>query len=259
MESMGLCSVKTCRGNFAFDYVCSDFVGNSGGILCVWDPNSFRRSNTAISYYFIMIQGVWLKTSVNLLIVAVYTPYDLRDKQEVPLGGSSFTWCYKSTTKMSKLDRFLISKHLLITCPNISATTLDRYLSDHRHILLHETQSDYGPVPFGFFIIGLNWKSEAPGDDSSAMRSMMRKLKYLKVKIREWNNGNRNNTKRAIEKYKEELDALDAAIDKGNGSDDIVNKRIEVIKSMHHIEKIHVMDMAQKSKIRWSIEGDENS
>nr|GEX00333.1 putative RNA-directed DNA polymerase, eukaryota, reverse transcriptase zinc-binding domain protein [Tanacetum cinerariifolium] len=188
------------------------------------------------------------KTGVNLLIVAVYAPHDLRDKrmlwdylahvinqwdgadvfnsfianaglEEVPLGRSSFTWCQKSATKMSKLDRFLISENLLITCPNISATTLDRYLSDHRPILLRETQSNYG---------------EAPGDDSSAMRSMIRKLKYLKVKIREWNNGKRNNTKRAIEKYKEELEALDVAIDKA-------------------------MDMAQKAKIKWSIEGDGNS
>nr|GEV19908.1 hypothetical protein [Tanacetum cinerariifolium] len=63
---------------------------------------------------------------------------------------------------------------------------------------------------------------------SANSRSMMRKLKYLKVKIQEWNNGNRNNTKRVIEKYKEELDALDSAIYKGNGSDDIVNKGIEV-------------------------------
>nr|GFB41171.1 RNA-directed DNA polymerase, eukaryota [Tanacetum cinerariifolium] len=156
---MELCCVKTCWGNFAFDYVHSDSVGNSGRILCVWDPNSFRRSNTTISDYFIMIRGVWLKTDVNLLIVAVYAPHDLRDKrmlwdylahvinqwdgevvimgdfnevryksdrfglvfnvqgadvfnsfianaglEEVPLGGSSFTWCHKSATKMSKLD-----------------------------------------------------------------------------------------------------------------------------------------------------------
>nr|GEY20369.1 RNA-directed DNA polymerase, eukaryota [Tanacetum cinerariifolium] len=68
-----------------------------------------------------------------------------------------------------------------------------------------------------------------------------------------------NNTKRAIEKYKEELEALDAAIDKGNGYDEIVNKKMEVINSMHHIDKIQAMDMAQKAKIKWSIEGDENS
>nr|GFA01818.1 RNA-directed DNA polymerase, eukaryota [Tanacetum cinerariifolium] len=229
MESMGLCSVKTCGGNFAFDYV--------------------RRESVGADVFNSFIANAGL--------------------EEVTLGGSSFTWCYKSATKMSKLDRFLISKNLLITFPNISATNLDRYISDHRLILLCETQSDYGPVPFGFFhhwteLEGFNknfidtW-SEALGDDSSAMRSMMRKLKYLKVKIQEWNNGNRNNTKRAIKKYKEELDALDAAIDKRNGSDDIVNKRIEVIKSMHHIQKIQAMDMAQKSKIKWSIEGDENS
>nr|GEU61902.1 nucleotide-binding alpha-beta plait domain-containing protein [Tanacetum cinerariifolium] len=159
-----------------------------GGLLDVDDQEEMcfhsKRSNTTISDYFIMIRGVWLKTGVNLIIVAVYAPHDLRDKH---------TW------------------------------------------------------------------SEAPGNDSNAMRSMMRKLKYLKVKIQEWNNGNMNNTKRAIEKYKEELEALDAAIDKGNGSDDIVNKRMEVIKSMHHIDKIQAMDMAQKAKIKWSIEGDENS
>nr|GEX57073.1 RNA-directed DNA polymerase, eukaryota, reverse transcriptase zinc-binding domain protein [Tanacetum cinerariifolium] len=240
----------------------SDSVGNSGGILCVWDPNSFHRSNTTILDYFIMIRGVWLKTGVNNLIVAVYAPYDLRDKrmlwdylahvinqwdgdvvtmgdfnEEVSLGGSSFTWCHKSATKMSKLDRFLISENLLITCPNISATTLDRYLSDHCPILLRETQSDYGPIPFRFFhhwteLEGFNkfvidtW-SEAPGDDSNAMMK--------------------------------ELEALDAAIDKGNGSDEIVNKRMEVINSMHHIDKIQAIDMAQKAKIKWSIERDENS
>nr|GEY79211.1 glucose-methanol-choline oxidoreductase, FAD/NAD(P)-binding domain protein [Tanacetum cinerariifolium] len=81
MESMELCSVKTRWGNFTFYYVHSDSVGNSGGIMCVWDPNSFRGSNTTILDYFIMIRGVWLKTGVTLLIVAVYAPHDLRDKR----------------------------------------------------------------------------------------------------------------------------------------------------------------------------------
>nr|GEX31496.1 RNA-directed DNA polymerase, eukaryota, reverse transcriptase zinc-binding domain protein [Tanacetum cinerariifolium] len=73
--------------------------------------------------------------------------------EEIPLGGSAFTWCHKSATKMSKLDRFLISKNLLSTCSNITAVTLDRYLSDHRPILLRESQFDYGPIPFRFWKI----------------------------------------------------------------------------------------------------------
>nr|GEZ15136.1 RNA-directed DNA polymerase, eukaryota [Tanacetum cinerariifolium] len=55
---------------------------------------------------------------------------------------------------------------------------------------------------------------------------------YLAHVINKWDGevviSMRNNTKRAIEKYKEELEALDAAIDKGNGSDDIVNKMMEM-------------------------------
>ncbi|GKF86559.1 RNA-directed DNA polymerase, eukaryota, partial [Tanacetum coccineum] len=66
---------------------------------------------------------------------------------EVSSGGYSFTWSHKSASKMSKLDRFLISDSLLRSCPNISALILDRFLSDHRPILLRESHFDYGPTP----------------------------------------------------------------------------------------------------------------
>ncbi|GJU99142.1 RNA-directed DNA polymerase, eukaryota [Tanacetum coccineum] len=67
---------------------------------------------------------------------------------EVPLGGCSYTWCHKSASKMSKLDCFLIFESLMNSCPNISAITLERFLSDHRPILMRESYYDYGPVPF---------------------------------------------------------------------------------------------------------------
>nr|GEZ96804.1 RNA-directed DNA polymerase, eukaryota, reverse transcriptase zinc-binding domain protein [Tanacetum cinerariifolium] len=162
MENMELHCVRSCWGNYAFDYIHSNSVGNSGGILCAWDPTSFRKSNYTISDSVVIIRGVLLKNGIDLLIVAVYAPHDPRDKradefnsfianaglEEVPLGESAFTWCHKSATKMSKLDRFLISENLFITCPHITTTTLERYLSDHRPILLHETSNDYGPVSF---------------------------------------------------------------------------------------------------------------
>ncbi|GKC39245.1 hypothetical protein Tco_1051629 [Tanacetum coccineum] len=34
---------------------------------------------------------------------------------------------------------------------------------------------------------------------------------------------------------------------------------MEVIKSIQYLDKIHVMDLAQKAKVKWAIEGDENS
>nr|GEU30591.1 RNA-directed DNA polymerase, eukaryota, reverse transcriptase zinc-binding domain protein [Tanacetum cinerariifolium] len=114
---------------------------------------------------------------------------------EVPLGGSSFTWCHKSGKKMSKLDRFLISDNLMCSCPSISSTSLDRFLSDHRPIIMREAHYDYEPIPFKFFY------------------------------------------------YWFKLDGFD--------------KR-EVVRLIQEVEKVDAMEVAQKAKSKWSIEGDEN-
>nr|GEZ89679.1 RNA-directed DNA polymerase, eukaryota [Tanacetum cinerariifolium] len=87
------------------------------------------------------------------------------------------------------------------------------------------------------------------------MRNVMIKLKFLNGKIREWLNDNRNKSKCVSDQFKEELQKLDADIDKGIGSDDIVNKRFEVLNSIQHLDKIKAMDVAQKAKIKWAIEG----
>nr|GFA07841.1 RNA-directed DNA polymerase, eukaryota, reverse transcriptase zinc-binding domain protein [Tanacetum cinerariifolium] len=80
MKSMELITIKSCWGNYDFDYVHSDAVGNSGGILCVWDTNEFCKTNCTVSDYFVIVRGVWVKTGENILIVVVYAPHDLKDK-----------------------------------------------------------------------------------------------------------------------------------------------------------------------------------
>ncbi|GKE52827.1 RNA-directed DNA polymerase, eukaryota [Tanacetum coccineum] len=67
---------------------------------------------------------------------------------EVQLEGYSYTWAHPSASKMSKLDRFLVSDGFLSLFPHTSAVCLDRHLSDHRPILLREFNTDYGATPF---------------------------------------------------------------------------------------------------------------
>ena len=40
-------------------------------------------------------------------------------------------------------------------------------------------------------------------------------------------------------KHKEELEALDVIIDKGDGNMKVVNKRMEVVNTLQKIDKIH--------------------
>ncbi|GKB80887.1 RNA-directed DNA polymerase, eukaryota [Tanacetum coccineum] len=182
---------------------------------------------------------------------------------------NAFTWCHKSATKMSKLDRFFVSNNLLNIFPHISGITLDRFLSDHRPILLRESAHDYGPVPFRFFhhwihLEGFNdfvtstWNS-APSVDSNGMRNLAGKLKFLKAHIKIWIKDNKSETVSTIANLKKELNQLDAVIDKGTGTEVEAEKRMEVLAALRNIDHIHSMDLAQKAKIKWSIEGDENS
>ncbi|GKA74573.1 hypothetical protein Tco_0780875 [Tanacetum coccineum] len=142
------------------------------------------------------------------------------------------------------------------------ATSLERYLSDHRPILLRESHFDYGPTPFRFFHSWFEMEdawNEAPVDESNAMSNMMKKLKYLKQKIRDWNKGNMKSSKNIKAKLKDDLKAVDDIIDNGEGNDEVVKLRMDVLKSIQDIDKIQSLDAAQKAKIKWSIEGDENS
>ncbi|GJZ73329.1 RNA-directed DNA polymerase, eukaryota, reverse transcriptase zinc-binding domain protein [Tanacetum coccineum] len=135
MENMDLFCIKRCWGNFAFDYVHSDSVGNSGGILCVWDPKTFIKLNATVSDYFVIVRGDWVPNG-DVIVMGDFNEIRKKDErfgsvfnvqgadafnlfitkaglEEVPLGGCSFTWFHKSASKMSKLDRFLISESLM--------------------------------------------------------------------------------------------------------------------------------------------------
>ncbi|GJV72057.1 RNA-directed DNA polymerase, eukaryota, partial [Tanacetum coccineum] len=105
------------------------------------------------------------------------------------------------------------------------AVSLDRYLSDHCSILMHESRYDYGPVPFRFFhywfdmegfekLVEDSWK-EAPVEDINALIKMMKKLKYLKEKIHMWNQTNKEGFRNSMRNLKDDLAELDLVIDKG--------------------------------------------
>nr|GEZ38133.1 RNA-directed DNA polymerase, eukaryota [Tanacetum cinerariifolium] len=150
--------------------------------------------------------------------------------------GYAFTWAHKSASKMSKLDRYLISEGVLDFFPHLSALCLDRHLSDHRPILLRETNYDYGPSPFWFFhswfamegfnsFVETTWKSLNIVEPNGLIR-LKNKLQALKIAVNAWS------------------------------KDD--NKRITLLNDLQELNNRNAMEISQKAKIRWSIEGDEN-
>ncbi|GJR94146.1 RNA-directed DNA polymerase, eukaryota [Tanacetum coccineum] len=58
---------------------------------------------------------------------------------------------------------------------------------------------------------------------------------------------------------KAKLCDIDKELDQGGVSDDILLSRMEIMKQLHDIQSSKHRDLIQKVKIRWAIEGDENS
>nr|GEU45232.1 RNA-directed DNA polymerase, eukaryota [Tanacetum cinerariifolium] len=141
---------------------------------------------------------------------------------DLPLDGYAYTWAHKTSNKMSKLDRFLVSKGLLALFPYLLALCLDTNLPDHRPILMRELSIDYSPTPFRFFHSWFNLDG------------------FEKM-------------------VKDTLKSLSTINSNGGSNEEILSDRSLLLKELNDINSIDSLEAAKKSKVRWAIEGDKNT
>nr|GEV90494.1 RNA-directed DNA polymerase, eukaryota [Tanacetum cinerariifolium] len=67
------------------------------------------------------------------------------------------------------------------------------------------------------------------------------------------------NKKGHIEEIKSKLKNIDQMVDQGMVTDDILLSRMDLMKQLHDVQSSNNRDVVQKAKVRWAIEGDENS
>ncbi|GJV18249.1 putative RNA-directed DNA polymerase, eukaryota, reverse transcriptase zinc-binding domain protein [Tanacetum coccineum] len=170
---------------------------------------------------------------------------------------------------MSKLDRFLVSQGIILSFPSLTALCLDRHLSDHRPILLREVHLDFGPTPFRFYhswldfvgfddMINCTWKSFSHADENRLIR-FKKKLQDLKVIIRRWINEKRRLSSCLKSDLTSELGSIDKELERGVIKDDQMLRRLELKRKLLDINEMEAKDNLQKSKLKWAVEGDENS
>ncbi|GJU59203.1 RNA-directed DNA polymerase, eukaryota [Tanacetum coccineum] len=75
MEDISSMEVKFIWGNSRFDYISSNAIGNSGGILCIWDPNTFLKDHHIISDNFVVIADRHLSDHRPILLREVFVDY----------------------------------------------------------------------------------------------------------------------------------------------------------------------------------------
>ncbi|GKB72708.1 RNA-directed DNA polymerase, eukaryota, partial [Tanacetum coccineum] len=188
---------------------------------------------------------------------------------DVKMEGYSFTWVHPSAKKMSKLDRFLVSEGIILGFPAITAVCLDRHLSDHRPILLKEIHTDFGPTPFRTYhswfsregfdaMVEQAWSSFTHNDSNRLIR-FKKKLQDLKSIIRGWVRDSNSSLAGSKNTILKDLGDIDKALDNGCISDELLVKRMELLNKFHELNQLDSKDAIKKAKVKWAIEGDENS
>nr|GEW95284.1 RNA-directed DNA polymerase, eukaryota [Tanacetum cinerariifolium] len=96
-------------------------------------------------------------------------------------------------------------------------------------------------------------------NDSNKLIRLKKKPQGLKLIIRAWirdSNCSQAKTKKALV---DKLVVIDKELDSGNVTDDILLTRLDLTRNLNAIKQADQLEMAQKAKVRWAIEGDENS
>nr|GEX96189.1 RNA-directed DNA polymerase, eukaryota [Tanacetum cinerariifolium] len=171
----------------------------------------------------------------------------------------------KAGTKLSKLDRFLISEGIPEDIPDIRVTAINRMWSDHTPILLHAMKLDFGPSPFKFNswlnrdsfddLIKSTWPTLEALNAGRIFRSYG-KLRCLKTAIKQWHSNTRNNYRTLKHVALSDIKDIEKNIDDGSASS---SDRDERIKLLQDIDKLEALDLIQKAHIKWDIEGGESS
>nr|GEY48518.1 RNA-directed DNA polymerase, eukaryota, reverse transcriptase zinc-binding domain protein [Tanacetum cinerariifolium] len=132
-----------------------------------------------------------------------------------------------------------------------------------------ETNYDYGPSPFRFFhswfamegfnyFVETTWKSLNIVEPNDLIQ-LMKKLQALKIAINAWSKeANKRSNDRKIN-IQQNLSEVDKLIDQGKSNDEILIKRITLLNDLQELNNRNAMEISQKAKIQWSIEGDEYS
>ncbi|XP_022031161.1 uncharacterized protein LOC110932111 [Helianthus annuus] len=188
---------------------------------------------------------------------------------EYDLKGRKFTCIRDNGRKMSKIDRFLV-------CQNFFNHWLDACLrgmsfshSDHCPLLLTVNRKNFGAKPFRVYnswmgmsgfreVVEMAANLQDDGNYQPDIK-LMRKFHKIRDAIKEWRLEVSKKEEEAVLKAKEELEDLEKIMEERDLSDVEEWELVENKNVMMNFEFNKCDDMKQKSRIKWAIEGDENT
>ncbi|KAE8725177.1 hypothetical protein F3Y22_tig00009009pilonHSYRG00196 [Hibiscus syriacus] len=267
--------------------------GSAGGLICLWNENYFEVSAQINSSRFMALSGKFNMSNFECVIINVYGPSVEADKEEffrdflcavqsinlpvfysvIKFDGFTasrgrFTWSNnRESTTWVRLDRFLISGSFLNQFPNVIQKMLPKSLSDHNPVLLVEECNNWGPKPFRFYNYMLQEDGFVEAVESSLSnlrrgiggRGLFSLLRGTKQAIRNWPRNNHRGFSDAISELESRINGLELKLQEEGTSFQEWDLMIVARKELWNLHRKEESIWLQRSRVRWSIEGDRNT
>ncbi|XP_076925123.1 uncharacterized protein LOC143587835 [Bidens hawaiensis] len=184
------------------------------------------------------------------------------------MGGGNFTYVSDHGAKLSKIDRVFVCMGFMSTWPLASFTVLAKGCSDHRPLLLALMASDFGHIPFRFFSSWLDLPGFVDFMESQCdqfrffgppVLALSIKLRWLKFRIKKWLDRTRMLKEGEYKENKSKIKRLEELAESRPLTEYELDIRAGCMRMVTEFEKTSQKDIQQKSRVRWAIDGDENS
>ncbi|XP_022023986.1 uncharacterized protein LOC110924264 [Helianthus annuus] len=188
---------------------------------------------------------------------------------EYEMMGRKYTFLVENGSKMSKIDRFLVCFSFFSDWPDACLRALPRTHSDHNPIVLTTAKKNFGARPFRVFNSWLDKEGyvetvEKAATDFIGMEEppdvvLSKKFKFVRDSIKNWREVMIHRENEEEETLREELENLEVTAEVRDLEEDEVWVKAECKKNLGILERNKTRDLKQRSRIRWAIDGDENT
>ncbi|GJU71917.1 hypothetical protein Tco_1263322 [Tanacetum coccineum] len=211
--------LKTMWGNFDFDYACSMAHGRFGGIISIWDPNTFSKEEIWCDDSFIIVKGHW-KNSVGIFSMINAIP-------DIHITALDHLWS----------DHTPILFH--VKKSNFGPSPFKLYNS----WLLRDSFDD---------LIRSTWSSmENHSNDRSHMSH--KTLRSIKGSIKQWHNNIKINDRNKRLEALNDLKFIDKKIDEGSANENDRENRIKLLQDIDNLDNLEAHGIINQKRRSQSI------